>query len=235
MPTYKQNQAELALRPKPLEFPKPLAPILSGPIEIGFTLDVSDSMDRLLDAAAAGYNAFVDEQKILGPARFTFNMFATAVHPVHASLEIENVPAINRTFLSKHMGSTALLDGIGDVIQRVGRRYDELRQHNPRAIIAILTDGMENSSEMFSQADIFQLVHYRRTVHRWEFIFICASEGAQAYGLELGIKKVNIVRFDTDPAGIRLSLQRLSKAISAYRLGDRNFAGYLLHRTTESA
>ena len=75
------------------------------------------------------------------------------------------------------------------------------------------------------------MIHYRRTVHQWEFLFICADEGAERYGLSLGIQRANICRFDISPEGIKLLLDRLSKATAAFRLGDRNFAGYLTDRS----
>ena len=235
MPTYKQNQnSSEIVKSSKVVFADPKKLTIAGPLEIGFTLDASSSMMRLFAAAAVGYNAFIDEQQKLGPgAHFTFNTFETRVHPIHGCIPIESVPSIDASFLiGNGCGATALLDGIGDVIRKVGIRFDELRKggRNPRAIIAILTDGAENSSVTFSQQEIFQMIHYRRTVHAWEFLFICADEGGERYGLALGIPKRNICRFSTNPDEIRALMGRLSKAVGAYRLGDRNFAGYLTDR-----
>lgn len=235
MPTYKQNQnsSEIVASSK-VVFADPKKLAITGPLEIGFTLDASGSMTRLFAAAATGYNAFVAEQQKLGPgAQFTFNTFETRVHPVHANVAIESVPDIDTRFLiERGGGATALLDGIGDAIKRVGVRFDEFRKsgRNPRAIIAILTDGDENSSVHFTRDQIFQMIHYRRTVYAWEFLFICADESGERFGLSLGIPKRNICRFSTNPDEIRGLMGRLSKAVGAYRLGDRNFAGYLTDR-----
>jgi hypothetical protein len=234
MPTYRQNSETLATAQKPLEFAKPAqggAIDLNGPLQIGFTLDSSESMGRLLDAAANGYNAFIEEQRSIGPAEFTFNCFSSRVYPVHSALSIAEVPSIDAAFLGARSGATALLDGIGLVMREIGRRYDELRSQRPRVLIAILTDGMENSSKEFSPGDIFQMIHYRRSLHRWEFLFIAASEAGEAYGLKLGIQKSNICRFETSVEGVRILMRRLSRSVGAYRLGDRNFAGFLTDRS----
>jgi len=38
-------------------------------------------------------------------------------------------------------------------------------------------------------------------------------------------------RFETNEKGVRILMQRLLRVVGAYRLGDRNFAGYLTDRT----
>jgi hypothetical protein len=239
MPTYRQSDPSKALTAqKELQFGK--APALqggvfvrtpAGALELGFTLDTSQSMDRLLEAAANGFNQFIDEQKAAGPGFLAFNCFSDQIFTIHEGLELGSVPKIDRAFLAEKSGGTALLDGIGLIITAVAARFDKLPAPRRGALVAILTDGMENSSRKFSKSEIFQMIHYRRSVHHWEFLFICADEAGEQYGLSLGIQKANICRFDTSPEGIKLLLGRLSKAAGAFRLGDRNFAGFLTDRT----
>ena len=238
MPTYRQNDQKALAVQKPLQFGKPtgqvggaIAKIADGPLELGFTLDASDSMAKLFEAAANGFNSFVTEQHAAGPGFLSFNIFSTTVHHVFAGLELGQVEKIDRQFLAGRSGATALLDGIGAIVQSVASRFDKLPAPRRGALVAILTDGMENSSHKFTKEQIFQMIHYRRNVHQWEFVFICASDAAEAYGLSLGIQKANICRFDTSPEGIKALLDRLSKTAAAFRLGDRNFAGFLTDRT----
>jgi hypothetical protein len=239
MPIYRQNEpSKTIVAQKPLKFGKPadqvggaVVQMPAGPLELGFTLDSSHSMFRLFEAAANGFNSFVAEQHAAGPGFLSFNCFSSIVHHVYAGLELGQVEKIDAKFLSERSGATALLDGIGSIIQSVASRFDKLRTPRRGALVAILTDGLENCSEKFTKEDVFAMINYRRSVHRWEFLFICASDTAAAYGLSLGIQKANICRFDTSPEGIKLLLDRLSKASNAYRIGDRNFAGFLTDRT----
>jgi hypothetical protein len=239
MPTYRQNDPSKALvTRKPLEFGKPagqeggaIIRTPTGPAELGFTLDTSQSMRSLLEAAANGFNKFLEEQHAAGPGFLSFNCFSDRIFTIYEGLELGQVAKIDRAFLADKSGATALLDGIGLIIKAVAVRFDKLPAPRKGALVAILTDGMENSSRQFSKEAIFQMIHYRRSVHHWEFLFICADEAGEAYGLSLGIQKANICRFDTSPEGIKLLLDRLSKATSAFRLGDRNFAGCLTDRT----
>ena len=60
-------------------------------------------------------------------------------------------------------------------------------------------------------------------MYRWGFIFIGPPE-AEWYALRIGIAKSNFVSFSTDPAGIRSIIERLSKSMAAYQLGDSRYA-----------
>jgi hypothetical protein len=87
----------------------------------------------------------------------------------------------------------------------------------------ILTDGEENQSQQHSRDDVRQMVTYRRLNHGWQFLFL-GPESALDYASAIGIPKVNTAGFSTTPEGLRLMLERLSKSVAAYRLGDQRFA-----------
>src|ERR1700746_3736453 len=119
MPTYRQNDQKALAVQKPLEFGKPagqvggaIAKIAGGSLELGFTLDASQSMRPLYEAAANGFNSFVSEQHAAGPGFISFNLFSDTVHHVFAGLELGQVEKINAQFLAERSGATALLDGI---------------------------------------------------------------------------------------------------------------------------
>lgn len=124
-------------------------------------------------------------------------------------------------------GTTALLDGIGLMLAEIGNRFDELAL-KPRVLIVILTDGMENSSKEFLVRTIAEAIHRRRTVNHWEFLFFTQGQAGADYAIRLNIPKSHIIQFDADPESVKLLLGRLSKAVGAYQLGDRNFARLLL-------
>jgi hypothetical protein len=104
------------------------------------------------------------------------------------------------------------------MIQAIGKRA----RRSSRVLIAILTDGNENTSHGFSESDIFQMITYLRTTYDWQFIFI-GPPGSEAYALSIGIPKSNVVSFSTDATGIKTVMARLSKGMRAYQLGDRRY------------
>jgi hypothetical protein len=223
MPSYIQNQPASSKIVQPNfqlkngvcagAVPVPLTP------ELGFVLDRSSSMLSLVTEAVTGFNTLVDEQRTLvPPASFSFALFNNDVRFIHDGVPLSEVPSLSSA-LYEPCGGTALNDGIGSMIQQIGKRA----KRSTRVLVAILTDGAENCSRSFSQADLLQMVTYRRTTYDWQFVFI-GPEEALAYALSIGIPKSNVVSFSTDPAGMKQIMVRLSKSMRAYQLGDRRYA-----------
>jgi hypothetical protein len=223
MPTYISNQKQLKLAiPKPQ--PRHIAIARNGPLELGLTLDRSSSMRHLRDAALCGFNQLLSEQR--AESVISSSTFADSVKFVHDRIAGEEMRNLEPADYIPD-GNTALLDGIGTMIEHIAKTWDPALAKNP-VLIAILTDGFENGSQWFSFDQIFKAIHFRRLTCLWEFLFLCADDAGVAYGLRLGIKRSNIVRFDTTSEEITELLLRVSRAITAFRLGDRNFAQLLL-------
>jgi uncharacterized protein YegL len=196
-----------------------MQPALTGSPELGFVLDRSSSMHRLVTEAVNGCNTLVAEQRATNPqALFSLSLFDDEIMVVHDAVPLAGVPELTPEFYVPR-GSTALNDGIGSMIQAIGKRARRFT----RVLIAILTDGAENVSRSFSEADILSMVTYRRTTYDWQFVFI-GPESALGYALSIGIPRSNIVSFDANSAGIESVMKRLSKSVSAYQLGDRRYA-----------
>jgi uncharacterized protein YegL len=187
--------------------------------ELGFVLDRSGSMTSLSTEAITGFNTLVAEQRsVNSSALFSFSLFDHEDLVVYDAVPLAEVSELTtETFVPR--GGTALNDAIAGMIQRIGRRA----KRSTRVLIAILTDGGENSSREFSQDDVMRMIAYRRTTYDWQFIFI-GPENALGYALSIGIPKSNVVAFNADPAGMRQIMNRLSKSMRAYQLGDRRYA-----------
>jgi hypothetical protein len=192
---------------------------ISSP-QLGFVLDRSGSMSTLVNEAIEGFNTLVDEQRTLQttPPLFSLELFNDTVKVLYDAIPISEIPILTRE-LYVPSGGTALNDAIGTMIHQIGGHT----RRSTRVLIAILTDGEENSSRSFSQADILQMISYRRTTYDWQFIFI-GPETALHYALSIGIPKSNVVSFNASGDGVRLILKKLSKSMRAYQLGDRKYA-----------
>ncbi len=135
--------------------------------ELGFVLDRSDSMESMADSAIAGFNTLLGEQQQTNPqTSFSLTLFNDSASNLYDALPVAEVPFLSRT-LYEPSGGTALNDAIGSMIQQIGKRV----KRSTRVLIAILTDGFENSSRSFSRDDILHMVTYRRTTYNWKFIF----------------------------------------------------------------
>jgi hypothetical protein len=194
----------------------------AGTSELGIVLDESGSMSNLVNETLAALSNLLEEQRNLKDANsssaFSLALFNFVVRLVYDGVPIAEAKPLTRD-LYEPAGGTALNDAIGSMIQIIGKRT----RRGTRVLIAILTDGAENTSQRFSKADILQMIAYRRTTYDWQFIFIGPPE-ALDYALSIGIPKSNVVNFSADAAGITAIMGRLSKSMKAYQLGDRRYA-----------
>ena len=149
---------------------------------------------------------------------FSLELFNDTAKVLYGAVPIAEVPPLTRE-LYLPAGGTALNDAIGTMIHAIGRRA----KRSTRVLVAILTDGDENSSRTFSQADILQMITYRWTTYDWQFVFI-GPETALQYALSIGIPKSNVVSFNASGDGVRQILDRLSKSMRAYQLCDQRYA-----------
>ena len=219
MPVYIQNNPQTKIQSQSGSGGEGVAPETVLTPELGFVLDKSGSMQNLVNEAVAGFNTLVDEQRDLKPpANFSLALFNDTVSSLYDAIPIAEAPPLTRE-LYRPAGGTALNVAIGSMIQVIGKRA----KRSTRVLIAILTDGAENSSQTFSQANILQMITYRRITYDWQFVFIGPPHAA-SYALSIGIPQSNIVSFNADGEGVRLVLDRLSKSLRAYQLGDRRYA-----------
>ena len=198
-------------------------PVATGPVQIGVVFDRSSSMMHLREAAVTGFNTLLDEQKKLGvPTRFSLSFFSNEVSVLHDARPIGDIGVMEPADYQPY-GNTALYDGIGDMIEAIGRCVDP-RPYPSRVLVAILTDGQENVSKRFTHQQIFEAITYRRLACDWQFLFLGVGGQTVQTGLSLGIQKSNIVEFGADPEGVKKVMLTLSGAVKAYQLGDKNYA-----------
>lgn len=187
--------------------------------EIAFVLDRSGSMASELEAAIAGFNKFLrDQQATPGEARFTLVLFDDQYEIPCASIPIREVVELDTTTFVPR-GSTALLDAIGRTIDELDARIAAMPagQRPQQVIVAILTDGFENSSRKFSYHDIADKIARQRDSHGWQFFFLGATQDSIASAASINIAAENTAMFDATPTGYRTTSGAMSRKIRAMR------------------
>jgi len=116
-------------------------------------------------------------------------------------------------------GMTALNDAIGISIDRADLRHANLEKAETpdNVIVAILTDGMENSSKEYSTLNIKRKIKIHEDKYDWKFIFLAANQDAVLTGRGYGIKDDYSMDFDTDKAGMKMSFDVINEAYSRAR------------------
>ena len=185
--------------------------------EIAFVLDRSGSMESCREATIGGFNSFLQEQqRTEGLARLTLILFNDEyLVPIDALPVPEILPLDNDSYVPR--GSTALLDAMGRTIDELGARLAALpEQDRPmQVIVAILTDGLENSSQNYTWQQIADAIKQQSEQYRWTFLFLGANQDAIATAAQMNITAANAAAYVADDAGLHASASSLTRKVRA--------------------
>lgn len=188
--------------------------------EIAFVLDRSGSMQSIASDAIEGFNSFLHhQQRSPGLARFTLVLFDDEYLVPVDNVEIGDVAPLDEdTYIPRN--STALLDAIGETIDRIGVRLARTGEvERPgKVIVAILTDGLENASTRFDWDDISRRIRHQTEIYSWEFLFMGANQDAIATAANLNIDSRNATNFFCAKA-IHAAVSRKTSALRAKASG----------------
>ena len=158
--------------------------------EIIFVIDASGSMSHLVGDTIGGFNGFIESQKALeGKVTLTTVLFDSNWRTLHNGIDLHEVkPMTTADYVAG--GMTAMLDAIGETINRVQDRHDELGAEKPENVLFVITtDGEENSSRKFTKNQIEKMIKHQTNGHGWKFMFLGANMDAVKEATSIGISK----------------------------------------------
>ena len=169
--------------------------------EIIFIIDKSGSMGHLTNDTIGGFNSFVESQKDDTKTTLTTVLFDTSWKILHDGLDIYEVsPMTTKDYVPG--GMTAMLDAIGETINSVQYRHDDMGDAKPDSVLFVITtDGEENASKKFTKAEIEKMIKHQTAGHGWEFIFLGANMDAVKEATSMGIKADKSVTYDWSSMG----------------------------------
>jgi hypothetical protein len=95
-----------------------------------------------------------------------------------------------------------MLDAIGETINRVQDKHDELGENKPdNVLFVITTDGEENYSRKFTKTQIEKMIKHQTNGHGWEFMFLGANMDAVKEAQDIGISATRAVSYDWTTMG----------------------------------
>lgn len=186
---------------------------------LAFVVDRSGSMVTIQNDMEGAIRATLASQAALdGELRVDITIFDTSVDVLYNNVlvdEITNEPIIHPR------GGTALNDALGSTIVRLGEELANLPEEERPGfvILAIVTDGEENSSREYTKEAVKELVERQRDEFQWEILFLGAeSIDAFAASSGYGIGRGQTISFGTTTDAVFAA----SASVSAYATRTRS-------------
>ena len=159
--------------------------------EIVFILDRSGSMSGLEADTIGGYNSLIEKQKKeAGEAYVSTVLFDDKAEVLHDRADLRKIqPMTDKDYYVR--GCTALLDAVGGAIHHIGNVHKYAREEDrpEKTLFIITTDGMENSSRIYTYEKVKRMVERQKEKYGGEFLFLGANIDAAAEAERFGIRK----------------------------------------------
>lgn len=187
-------------------------------------LDESGSMYKMGSEPVKSANAFLMEQKKAQEnddgATVTLVTFNTKSKRVIDNQKLSDINKINKSDYHP-AGGTALNDTVCPTIKS---KLDSDKPNN--VVLLIISDGKENSSEIYTTEDTRELIKFVEEKHSWKVIFMGANIDTLAEGKKMNINASRCAQYDQKIPGDLLSLCRTaSYQVKNYRrsMSERKF------------
>lgn len=179
--------------------------------------DRSGSMSSMWTEATGAFKQFVEDQKkVPGAATLTTTMFDTHYDFAHRNAPLLEANA-DAVLSYPPRGMTALFDAVGKTINEA---LTQPTKEGTRTLLAIITDGQENSSREFSRDQIRALIENVQKGMGWEVVFLGANMDAVQVGATIGVRSSKSATFSADGAGVSAAVGALNLVASSYRNMD---------------
>jgi hypothetical protein len=191
-----------------------------GDIIVGFCLDQSGSMETWKKEAVDGFNAFKEEQASLdGSAYLTLVLFDTQPLVRYRGGLMKQVydlgsPGVNPYIPS---GGTALYDAVDVTIGEVERWLAENASFDGTVLVAIFTDGQENSSQQVTIERLNDRIRDKKELG-WEFVFMGAGGASWTEGRSLAAAGVGTVNFAAAPGNVSATYGAFTTSVTQGRM-----------------
>lgn len=185
-------------------------------IHVCFVIDESGSMTGSESDVIGGFKKVIDDQKALkeGSCAVSLFKFATKVEEVYRGKDVNDVEYLDE-HTYKPGGCTAMNNGIGTAIDRIGKWLDGMKEEDKpeKNLIVIMTDGMENASKEYTGKQVRDMIKHQEEKYSWTFMYLGTDITDAKAAVDLGISN----RGYSDRGDLSLAYASISSVVSCYR------------------
>ena len=180
----------------------------------------------LLWVERAGVNKFIKEQKqVPGTASLKVVQFDDVYEEVFDApiaeafeLTLSQTPRTGQKTYEPR-GTTALLDAIGRTVTELSSALAAVPEEEKpsKVIVVIMTDGLENSSRLFSKDNVLAMITDQRDIYKWDFVYLGANQDAIATAAMMGIDAASAITYKPNRAAAANVVCAMSAAVRRSR------------------
>ncbi|MBR6516954.1 MAG: VWA domain-containing protein [Bacilli bacterium] len=141
-------------------------------IHVAFVIDSSGSMYPSMKDVVGGFETTIEEQKKVenGECAVSLFTFDNLVKKHYIGKNINDIGS----FVYSPSGMTALYDGVGQAIDKIGEWLSNMDESErpSKNLIVIMTDGEENSSTEYTASRIKEMIKHQEDVYNWSFVYM---------------------------------------------------------------
>ena len=201
----------------------PSAPTSAGSrqdyLHVCVVLDASGSMETVENDVKGTFDAFVAEQS-QKPGKTVLDVYQFS-NSTERIVRSANLAAFENNLMRNYRchGLTALNDAVCQAIDELGAEFAAMPESERPSdvVVAILTDGEENFSRRFTNADVKERVKRQSEIYDWSFIYLAADIDAFKTGAALGLAAEDCAMFARSAEGIESARQAVSSRLEARR------------------
>jgi uncharacterized protein YegL len=188
--------------------------------DITVLLDRSGSMQSIKSAMESGFDEFINEHKAIPTTRISLVQF-DGVNPndvIYTARPITDVPKLNL----QPRGWTPLYDAACLAIDETGNRLRAMKEADrpDRVLFLIITDGEENTSKRFGQADVRDRITRQGNTYSWQFLYLGANQDALLVAKHIGIDLNRAITYGYNSSDTKNSMRGLAINTVAFASGS---------------
>lgn len=172
--------------------------------DVTIILDRSGSMNHLKNSVVEHFNNFLGEYKATGEkSSFSLVQFDHEIEKLIDNKPIQKVKPLTLSDFNPR-GTTSLNDAIGITVQEKLKSFSK----KTKVVIAIITDGLENSSIEYTTEMVKRVINHGRA-KGWNILFFGANQDSILEGSKLGIGQDKSYDIDFSGLGVKFSLKKI--------------------------
>jgi len=170
-----------------------------------------DALEALNNQLTTIRNEAFKMNQITDVSILKFNTFVQQLISGVDSQNIQPITAYNYT----PTGQTALLDAVGEAIERLDHIQVGLGD-DVSYLLIVITDGEENASRRFAISTISDLINKKQATDRWSFVFSVPRGATRTIQHYLRVPAGNIQEWDQTSDGVVVLSSAIAQGTQSY-------------------